>query len=142
MKKIYDLADEQLKRATPRYAQPATARPVYLVLVAFVVIVGAASLFAWWSTEFSLVNRARRGEAKAQYLLGKQYFDHAQFPQDYVRAATLIRKAAEQEYARAETALGLLYENGIGVVRNYNLAANWLRLAASQGYPVAQNELG
>lgn len=126
-----------------RYGGSARAyHPAYPILLLFVLIVGAASLISWCYVEFSVDERAARGEARAQYLLGKRYFDAALSPHDYERAAAFIHKAAQQGYARAETGLGLLYENGLGVPKNYGEALKWLRLAADQGYAVAQNELG
>lgn len=142
MIKLYQVPEERPRQTPVRRRRPPVAHPVYLILIGFVVIVGVASLFAWASTEFSLENRARYGEAQAQYLLGKRYFDQAGSAADYSRAAVLIRKAAEQGYARAETALGLLYENGLGVNKDYSLAVKWLQCAARQGFAVAQNELG
>jgi hypothetical protein len=142
MNKIYDVADEAARAAVIPTVPPPAAHPGYLSLSALVAVVGAASLLAWWCTDHSLETRAGRGEAQAQYLLGKQHFNQAINPQDYVQAARLIRQAANQGYARAQTAMGLLYENGLGVPRDYRQAVAWLRRAADQGYPVAQNELG
>jgi TPR repeat protein len=125
-----------------RYGQPPVTNPHYFRLLILVAVVGAASFLAWCCDEFSLENRAGRGDAKAQYLLGKRYFDEAISPGDYCRAARLIRKAADQGYAKAQTGMGLLYENGLGVKKDYCQAMKWLRCAADQGFPVAQNELG
>jgi TPR repeat protein len=119
-----------------------SVNPVYPVLLVLVLIVGVASTIAWFYGEVSLENRAATGNARAQYLLGKLYFDTAVSPHDYARAARLIRKSADQGYAKAETAMGLLYENGLGVTRSYDEAMKWIRRAAEQGNPVAQNELG
>ena len=142
MNKIYEVGDVELGPVVTPSAPPPAAHPLYFVLITFVAVIGAASLLTWWCADRSLENRARRGEAKAQYLLGKQCFDRAVYPGDYAEAARLIRQAAERGYAPAQTALGLLYENGLGVRKDYQQAASWLRRAASQGYPVAQNELG
>jgi hypothetical protein len=125
-----------------QYGCPPKVSPTYPILLALVAVIGLASLVAWYWSEFSLEERSQRGEARAQYLLGKRYFDHAVRPQDYVLAAKLIRQAAEQGYARAQTGLGLLYENGIGVPLSYPQAIKWFQRAADQGYSVAQNELG
>ena len=114
----------------------------YYWTLAFVGLLGAACLLAWFMNGFSLASRSARGDARAQYLLGKRYFDQAICPRDYVTAASFIQKSADQGYAKAETALGLLYENGLGVKQDYNLALKWLRKGANQGYSVAQNELG
>jgi TPR repeat protein len=121
---------------------PAATNPIYFRLLILVALVGAASVVAWCCDGFSLQNRAKSGDAKAQYLLGKRYFDEALSPADYFRAARLIRKAADQGYAKAQTGMGLLYENGLGVKKDYSQALMWLRRAADQGCPVAQNELG
>ncbi len=119
-----------------------SVNPTYLVLLVLVLVVGTVSLIAFYSDEFSLESRAIRGEAKAEYLLGKRYFDNAMSPRDYQLAAGWIRKAADQGYAKGQTGLGLLYENGLGVTKNYNEALKWLGRAANQGFPVAQNEIG
>ena len=125
-----------------RYGRLALVNRAYVILFALVFVVATASVIAWCCEDFSLENRAIRGEAKAQYLLGKRYFHNAVSPRDYVRAARWIRKAADQGNAKAQTGLGLLYENGLGVAKNYGEALKWLRRAAAQGFPVAQNELG
>ena len=125
-----------------KYHVPRTVNPVYHVLLVLVLVVGAASMIAWFCAEFCIENRASQGDARAQYLLGKRYFDTARSTHDYARAIRLIKGSADQGYAKAETALGLLYENGVGVTRSYDEAVKWLRRAANQGQPVAQNELG
>jgi len=125
-----------------RYTPRNTASPVYRVLLVLALIVGAASTIAWFCGEFSLENRALRGQAQAQYLLGKRYFDTAVSAHDYARASGLIRKSADQGYAKAQTAIGLIYENGLGVPKSYDEALKWFRRAADQGNSVAQNELG
>src|SRR5579859_4556442 len=104
------LCPEQPVQPPVRYAVPRTVNPAYVVLLLLVLTVGAASLFAWFHGDFSLESRASRGEAKALYLLGKRYFDTAISPRDYLRAARLIRSAADQGYAAAQAGLGLLYE--------------------------------
>lgn len=142
MSKIYEIEDELLARQVARPAPKTDAYLVYFALATLTVLVGAASILAWWSAEHSLETRARRGSAEAQYLLGKRLYQQANGAQDYFQAARLIRKAADQGYAQAQTAMGLLYENGVGVQKDYKLAAQWLRRAADQGFAMAQNELG
>jgi uncharacterized protein len=61
---------------------------------------------------------------------------------DYVRAAPLLRIAAEGGSPIAQTYLGHMYEEGLGVPKNYVAAAGWLQLAAVQGEPTAQFLLG
>jgi TPR repeat protein len=129
-------------RSHGRRVRRRSAKLSYPILLALVLVVGAASLIAWCGAEYSMENRASQGEMRAQYLLGKRFFDQARYAGDYARAARLIRKSADQGYAQAEAGLGLLYENGLGVPKNYGEALKWLRRAADQGSPVAQNELG
>lgn len=142
MSKAFRLTPKSHQPPGIRYGNARAYHPAYPILLALVLMVGAASIAAWCYTEFSLAERAARGEARAQYLLGKRYFDEAISPRDYERAAGFIRKSANQGYARAQTGLGLLYENGLGVPKNYAVALLWLSRAANQGYAVAQNELG
>jgi hypothetical protein len=53
-------------------------------------------------------------------------------PQDFVEAAKLYRKAADQGDADAQYALGDMYGEGKGVPQNYVRAYTWYNLAASQ----------
>jgi hypothetical protein len=142
MSNALKLTQEEVEAPEIHYgAEPRVSRPKPVLLVLLVVL-GFGALIAWHCGDFSLENRATRGDAKAQYLLGKRYFDSALSPRDYQRAARLIRTAAQQGYPRAQTGLGLLYENGLGVPKSYTEALKWLHRAADQGHSVAQNELG
>lgn len=142
MNKVLSLSSKTSAQPVVKYHVPRTANPVYPVLLVLVLVVGAACTAAWFLRECGLEARAQKGDAQAQYLLGKRYFDTAVSMGDYARAAGLIKKSAEQGYAKAETALGLLYKNGLGVTRSYEQAMKWMRRAAEQGNAVAQNELG
>jgi hypothetical protein len=55
---------------------------------------------------------ARRGDALAQYNLGYSYELGHGVPQDFVKAANLYRRAAEQGLPKAEFRLGLLFYEG------------------------------
>jgi TPR repeat protein len=136
------LTVEDAKPPFPRYGTAKTCRPTYPILLVVVMLVGMASFAAWYVGDYSVEERALRGDPAALYTLGKRCFDNAVYPGDYERAAGFIRKAAERGYARAQTGMGLVYENGLGVPLNYAEALKWFRRAASQNYPVAQNELG
>lgn len=52
---------------------------------------------------------------------------------DAVKAADLLRRAAEQNQPNAARLLGLMYFNGDGVPRDPNLARDWLMRAADAG---------
>jgi len=63
-------------------------------------------------------------------------------PQDYGRALTYYRMAADQGYALAQYNLAVLFENGRSVGRDYRQAFDWFRKAADQNVPDAEEEVG
>jgi hypothetical protein len=63
-------------------------------------------------------------------------------PQDYVKAVTWFRLAANQGDDYAQSKLGFMYHQGHGVGQDYAEAARWFRLAANQGSASAQASLG
>lgn len=62
--------------------------------------------------------------------------------EDFVEAARLFKRAAEQGHAEAQLYLGLLYKEGKGLPKNDNKSANSFRKAAEQGSAEAQFNLG
>ena len=81
-----------------------------------------------------LIQKAKQGDAEAQYLLGCMYYEGAGgVPQDDKEAAKWWRLAADQGDARAQVALGASYAKGGGVLKDYVAAYAWYSLAA--GYP-------
>lgn len=61
--------------------------------------------------------------------------------QDYAKAASWFRKAADQGENHAQYRLGDLYKNGLGVEKDLAEAARWFQLAANQGNADAQKAL-
>src|SRR6266576_1574952 len=90
----------------------------------------------------SLEEKARQGDAKAEYRLGWAYMTGTGVSQNYAEAAKYLRQAAEQALPDAEFALGYLYEQGKGVPRDYKQAVVYYTAAARQGHPTAGNNLG
>jgi TPR repeat protein len=88
----------------------------------------------------SLRQKAQRGDAKAEYLLGSFYMTGVS--QDYKEAARWYHEAAAQDLADAEFGLGYLYEQGKGVERDYRQAVAYYTAAAKQGHVTAANNLG
>ena len=80
-----------------------------------------------------LMPLAQKGDAEAQYNLGKLYHDGQGVPQDYAEAVKWFQKAADQGNAKAQHNLGVMYYNGQGVPQNYVNAYMWLCLAAAEG---------
>src|ERR1051325_5201029 len=89
-----------------------------------------------------LRDQAGRGNAMAQYQLGRLYLSGTGVSSNSAEAATYLRLAAEQGLVDAEVLLGYLYENGTGVPRDYRRAVDYYASAASRGDLTAANNLG
>ena len=70
--------------------------------------------------------------ARALGRLGFRYENGFGVPQNYVAAADLYQRAAEQGDAFAQSRLGLSYDKGHGVPQDYILAYKWLDLATAR----------
>lgn len=74
---------------------------------------------------------AKRGNARAQVMLGFLYETGQGVSQAYDAASYWYRTAAEQGDATAQYLLGLAYDKGHGVPRDEVAAYKWLDLAAA-----------
>jgi predicted alpha/beta-hydrolase family hydrolase len=83
-----------------------------------------------------------KGDAIAQFNLGKIYAHGQGVPRDYAEAVRWYRKAADQGDAGAQYALGFMYRKGQGVPQDSAETARWYRKAAGQGDAHAQYALG
>ncbi|SRR5579883_1047340 len=72
------------------------------------------------------------GNARAVGRLGYRYETGLGVPQNYVAAADLYQRAAEQGDSFAQSRLGLSYDKGHGVPSDYILAYKWLDLATAR----------
>ncbi len=90
----------------------------------------------------SLTEMAERGDARAQYLLGKTYLNNQGTAKDLALAIEWFEKAASQGNADAQFALGLIYLTGRGAVQHYEVAFQWFEKAAMQNHAEAQYRLG
>lgn len=86
--------------------------------------------------------KAKRGDAAAQYEIGRLYAKGQGVWQNYPEAAKWYRRAAEQGHAEAQLSLGILYEEGTGVPLDLSKATYWYRKAAEQGDMRAQMRAG
>jgi TPR repeat protein len=91
--------------------------------------------------EKTVQERAKAGNAMAQYNLGLMYDKGEGVPQDKAEAVKWYRKAAEQGDADAQVNLGFMYGNGDGVPQDDTEALKWHRKSAEQGHGFAQNNL-
>jgi TPR repeat protein len=85
---------------------------------------------------------AERGNAEAQYRIGRMYEFGNGYPQDKAQGIAWIRKAAAQNHADAQQELGVIYATGDGVKQDDVQAVAWFRKAATRGEPMAQYNLG
>ena len=85
---------------------------------------------------------AERGDAEAQYRIGRMYEFGNYYPQDKAQGIAWVRKAAEQGHADAEQELGVVYATGDGVAQDDVQAVAWFRKAAEHGDATAQYNLG
>ncbi len=90
----------------------------------------------------ALRTKAEKGDAVAQFLLGRSYWAGNGVPKDSIEAARWFRKAADQGNADAQFYLGGCYYKGDGVAKDAGEAVKWYRKASSQGYAKAQLCLG
>ena len=72
------------------------------------------------------------GNARALGRLGFRYENGIGVPQNYLAAADLYQRAAEQGDSFAQCRLGLSYDKGHGVPPDYILAYKWLDLATAR----------
>ena len=85
-----------------------------------------------------LIQLAEKGDADAQFNLGKIYYDGKGVEKSYEQAVYWWAKAAEQGYAKAQNNLGVCYYWGEGVEQSYEQAVYWWTKAAEQGNGNAQ----
>jgi uncharacterized protein len=77
--------------------------------------------------------QARRGNARAEALLGYMYEHGLGVPQSWPAAVDYYLLAAERGDATGQYLLGLMYDKGFGVSRDVVQAYKWLDLAAARG---------
>lgn len=131
--------------------------PVGLVLLA--CFVGAVPLGAavpvlrwWWRVpaDVDWTNRpletvkaeAAKGDATAQYYLGRACYLGQGQDRDLAQAVAWVRRAADQGHAQAQFALARFHWDGIAVPPNPAEAVRWLARAADQGHANALGLLG
>ena len=86
--------------------------------------------------------RARKGDGRAQTILGIMYQEGRDVPQNYVVAVDWYRKAAAQGDSMAMFLLGLSYFQGLGAQQDFRQAVQWYRKAAEAGNAEGQAQLG
>jgi localization factor PodJL len=84
---------------------------------------------------------ARKGDARAQFLIAGRYLSGDSVARDLHQAFRWYELAAEQGLAPAQVRLAGLYHHGEGVEQNSSLAQLWYRRAAANGNIKAMHKL-
>ena len=74
-----------------------------------------------------LVEKAKSGDALAQYNLGRAYHKGKGVARDYKEAVKWLIKSAEQGNAFGQNAIGVCYRDGLGVSKDEKEAVKWFR---------------
>ena len=126
---------EQLNHLTdPNFARKATSDPGTLAMSA-----------SWQSGHYAdaiknAQDMAAKGDADAEALLGKAYYEGVGVGRDYKTALMWINKAVAQNNADAIFILGLMTEFGRGVNQDLQQALGLFDKAAAMGQRYAQME--
>lgn len=89
-----------------------------------------------------LLEKAEKGDAHAQYLLGRRYNFGDGVTRNREKAVEWHTRAANQGHATAQYVLGLMYSAGEGVHQDTKQAVAWISRSAEQGLAEAQYALG
>ena len=81
----------------------------------------------------SILKKAEKGDAQAQYIVGTMYQLGKGVPEDDDAAFKWTRLSAMQGDAEAQNNLGYMYDMGEGVVENDLRSYMWRYIAAEQG---------
>lgn len=89
-----------------------------------------------------ILKQAKGGGAKAQNIIGVNYYKGKSIAQDYKKAVKWFKKAANQGNGDAQHYLGIIYYGGQGVPVDFEKAVKWFKKAAMQGNVIDQFNLG
>ena len=84
-----------------------------------------------------LLNSAKSGDPKAQFVLGAAYDSGRGAPRDAAEAAKWYRASAAQGYAEAQNSLG----SALQAEKRFSEALPWYERASAQGHALATNNL-
>jgi TPR repeat protein len=113
-----------------------------LMLPMLCMLVAACSPFQGDQDFHALLSRAERGDALAQYQLGRLYDLGESVPENDDESFKWYNLAADQGVPEAQHRLGLMYEFGLGVEKDEVEAGQWYYVAAELGLSQAQYETG
>lgn len=86
--------------------------------------------------------KSQRGDADAQWTLGRMYLKGEDMAKDANEAVKWLERAAHNGHAAAANDVGEQLFNGVGVPKDMQRAIEFFELAARQEFPQALNSLG
>jgi TPR repeat protein len=127
---------DNLAYTDPKFIKKATADPGNLAMTS-----------SWQSGHYaealqSAQTRAAQGDASAEALLGRAYYEGVGVTRNYATALYWLNKAVAQNNADAMFILGLMYEWGRGVHQDLDKALSLLDRSAALGQRMADIEAG
>jgi hypothetical protein len=85
-----------------------------------------------------IIERAKQGDAEAQFVSGCFFYRGVGGDQDYFLACEFFTSSANQGHAKAQYMLGSCYSDGIGLKKDNRKAFHWFNKSAMQGDPDGQ----
>jgi len=85
---------------------------------------------------------AKKGDPRAQHILGHMYRHGRGVEADIVKGTTWLLYAAQKGYVHAQYDLGLIFRNMAVTKGQFAKAVKWLLAASKQGHVEAQYQLG
>ena len=116
------------------------SRTIFWVFAAAASATGLST--TWGQSIASWQTESDRGNATAQFLLGRAYHRGEGVEKDDIRSLELLTKAADGGSLEAMDGIGYLYLTGAGVEASESKALEWYRKAAEKGLPKAQLNFG
>jgi TPR repeat protein len=111
---------------------------LFLLLAAF----NSLPCFAQDADIAVLQDKAAKGDAMAEYQLGRAYHLGKGVPKDFKKAADLYRQAAAQGNAKSMYNLGYIYLHGQGVEKSVPTAKDWFQKSADAGLAAGELQMG
>ena len=105
-------------------------------IITIIIFCVSAIQMALAQTVYSpeLFQKAKDGDAEAQFNLGLCYNNAIGIQQDYKEAMKWYKKAAKQNYGKAFRNIGICYLNGTGVEKDEKEGVKWISKAIEKGY--------
>jgi TPR repeat protein len=89
-----------------------------------------------------LREKAKEGDAIAQYKIGYRLIEGKTVPKDLKEGCKWLEASAKASNPHAQLLLGDLYGRGEGVQKNYEIAVSWYQKAAKGRHPEALYKMG